>query len=276
MSDIGQAPYGRTWARSLHALGRQVAWPAAFCLAAAAVASQAGTAVASQPEVKQTAPKGLAETQRGRGKLLIKGDSWDFGHVAQNVKVSHEYLIQNVGTDTLFMERVVPTCGCTTTPPIKNRLAPGEQIPVEVTFSTGKFSGHVRKTLQVISSDAVNGYTSIELSAVVGGLPPSVGLAPESGIRFDRLVAGQVHEAKATITNLGSSAATLRIVGALPSYLEARLSGSRVEPGKSADLLLKTRGAVPEGAFSAGVTIQVDGRESVRLTIPVSGVNGDK
>lgn len=274
MSNIGPAPCSKAWGRSLHALGRKAVLPAVLWLAA--VAGHAGTAVATQPAATQTASKGLAETQRGRGKLLIKGDSWDFGHVAQNVRVSHEYLIQNVGTDTLFMERIRPTCGCTTTPPIKDRLAPGEQIPVEVTFSTGKFSGHVRKTLQVISSDAVNGYTSIELSAIVGELPPSVGLAPESGIRFDRLVAGQEQEAKATLTNLGSTAATLRIVGVPPSYLEARLSGSRVEPGKSTDLLVKTRGGVPHGAFSAGVTVQVDGRESARLTIPVSGVNGDK
>ncbi len=44
-----------------------------------------------------------------RGKLFIKESSWDFGHVAQSSKVSHRFILQNIGDDTLFIHKIKPT-----------------------------------------------------------------------------------------------------------------------------------------------------------------------
>lgn len=54
-------------------------------------------------------PKGVAELNKGRGSLFVKEDTWDFGYVAQDVKITHEFILQNVGKDTLFIERIKPT-----------------------------------------------------------------------------------------------------------------------------------------------------------------------
>lgn len=62
-------------------------------------------AQATQPAM----PKGVAELQKGRGSLFVKEDTWDFGYVAQDVKITHEFILQNVGSDTLFIERIKPT-----------------------------------------------------------------------------------------------------------------------------------------------------------------------
>jgi hypothetical protein len=59
--------------------------------------------------MKVIQPKGVAEAQKGRGKLFIKENVWDFGHVAQNTRITHSFEIQNVGDDTLFIERIKPT-----------------------------------------------------------------------------------------------------------------------------------------------------------------------
>jgi hypothetical protein len=60
-------------------------------------------------EMKVIQPQGVAEAQKGRGKLFIKENIWDFGHVAQNTRITHSFQIQNVGDDTLFIERIKPT-----------------------------------------------------------------------------------------------------------------------------------------------------------------------
>jgi hypothetical protein len=46
---------------------------------------------------------------RSSGKIFIQENSWDFGHVPQDVQVSHRFTIENVGDDTLFLERIKPT-----------------------------------------------------------------------------------------------------------------------------------------------------------------------
>ena len=88
-------------------------------LAMLACGSYAVAQEADPPPVKKTdlpsqattpiLPKGVAELQKGRGSLFVKEDSWDFGYVAQDVKITHEFILQNVGDDTLFIERIKPT-----------------------------------------------------------------------------------------------------------------------------------------------------------------------
>jgi hypothetical protein len=46
---------------------------------------------------------------RASGKLFVQVNAWDFGHVPQDVQVSHRFIIENVGDDTLFLERIKPT-----------------------------------------------------------------------------------------------------------------------------------------------------------------------
>jgi hypothetical protein len=67
------------------------------------------TEVPAQPAAQPAAPKGVSETQKGRGSLFVKESSWDFGYVAQDAKITHEFILQNVGDDTLFIERIKPT-----------------------------------------------------------------------------------------------------------------------------------------------------------------------
>ena len=49
------------------------------------------------------------ELVKNRGKLFIKENSWDFGHVAQSTKVTHQFTLQNIGDDTLFIHKIKPT-----------------------------------------------------------------------------------------------------------------------------------------------------------------------
>jgi len=46
---------------------------------------------------------------RESGKLFVQVNSWDFGNVPQDVQVSHRFTVENVGDDTLFLERIKPT-----------------------------------------------------------------------------------------------------------------------------------------------------------------------
>ena len=62
----------------------------------------------ANPAAKKV-PTGPAEIHRGRGKLFVKEHVWDFGHVAQQTKVIHRFVLENVGDDTLFIERIRPT-----------------------------------------------------------------------------------------------------------------------------------------------------------------------
>jgi hypothetical protein len=58
---------------------------------------------------KPAEPQGVSVTQKGRGRLFVKESAFDFGYVAQDAKISHEFILQNVADDTLYIERIKPT-----------------------------------------------------------------------------------------------------------------------------------------------------------------------
>jgi hypothetical protein len=46
---------------------------------------------------------------RRSGKMFIQVTEWDFGHVPQDAQISHRFMVENVGKDTLYLERIKPT-----------------------------------------------------------------------------------------------------------------------------------------------------------------------
>jgi len=50
----------------------------------------------------------LYEAQAGEPKVLIPEPKWDFGLIPAGSVVSHLYLVKNLGTDTLKIQKVRP------------------------------------------------------------------------------------------------------------------------------------------------------------------------
>lgn len=50
----------------------------------------------------------MYQAQAGEPKVLIPETTWDFGLIPAGNVVSHYYLIKNVGTDTLKIDKVRP------------------------------------------------------------------------------------------------------------------------------------------------------------------------
>ena len=209
--------------------------------------------------------------QRNRGTLSFPHDSFDFGYVAQNTKVSHTYLVKNVGDDTLFINKVHVTCGCTSAPLTKDKVAPGDRVPIDVTFNSGKMSGHVRKTVTIYSSDGKQPQTSIEFTATVGAPPPVVMFEPTGGVNLSSFSSAASTQGKVAVTNLGTAGANLKVVSTAPSFLEASFSAARLEPRQAADLTVKAKQGAPVGRFHGSVTVILEGGSNARLSIPVTG-----
>ena len=142
-----------------------------------------------------------------------------------------------------------------------------------MTFNTKKYSGPVRKSVQVLCSDSKRRSYPLQVSALVGGAPPTVGLDPERGINFERFSVDEKQEATITITNYSPEPMHLKIIGAPPDYLLATLSSPVVQPRESVELTVSTNNSPPLGRFASSVTLLIDESKNTRLTIPVSGVS---
>jgi len=92
---------------------------------------------------------------------------YDFGEVLKGSLVIHTFALTNVGDETLTINRVRTSCGCTTTTLSNTSLAPGESVGLESVFDTWGYGGRVLKSIFVESNDPDTPRLTLRLTGVV-------------------------------------------------------------------------------------------------------------
>ncbi len=96
------------------------------------------------------------DTSKGP-KISFNEEVHEFGKIEQNTNAETNFIIKNIGTDTLEIFSASPSCGCTAAVLDNKRIAPGASSRLHITFDPhNKAEGPVIKTITVVSN-AVNG-----------------------------------------------------------------------------------------------------------------------
>jgi hypothetical protein len=192
----------------------------------------------------------------------------DFGQVIAGQTATHLFSFKNTGDQTLVIQNVTTSCGCTAAVMKSREIAPGASGEIEVRFSANS-AGPFRKSIAVSSNDPRQPGTTLMVSATV---TPDLDYEPHYiklvtddpnyrtvRIRFVGSLAELVHPAVAEIR--GDPAAA-KHVAVRP--IEERKDGKRT-PGL--ELKLKDQNA---GSGSADLVVTTGLGEPARLGIPFS------
>lgn len=79
--------------------------------------------------------------------------SHDFGEMKQGDKKDHTFTLTNDGKSELIIRNIRSSCGCTAVAPSKKVIAPGESVPIKVTFDSRGKRGRQSKSITVITND---------------------------------------------------------------------------------------------------------------------------
>jgi hypothetical protein len=71
----------------------------------------------------------------------------------QGEKKDHTFNLTNDGKSELIIRNVRSSCGCTAVAPSKKVIAPGESVPIKVTFDSRGKRGRQSKSITVITND---------------------------------------------------------------------------------------------------------------------------
>jgi hypothetical protein len=108
----------------------------------------------------------------GTPKIKFKETTYDFGKIKQGEIASHEFVFTNEGDDTLKIEKVATSCGCTAALVSDKEIPPGKGGKVEVKFNSQGYGGNVAKVIYVLSNDPKEAQKGLEIKADVE-VPPS-------------------------------------------------------------------------------------------------------
>jgi hypothetical protein len=111
--------------------------------------------------------------------ISVSAEVWDFGTLKRGEKNAGEITISNQGSDTLSVS-LHPTCDCLEARMESERLAPGETLPVYLTYLGDEIKERTTKTLYVDSNDEVNPRIAVKVTGkVIPGDGPHLVVSPD-------------------------------------------------------------------------------------------------
>lgn len=141
-------------------------------------------------------------TEKGP-KIKFKEESFDFGRIKQGKVLTYVFVIRNEGDQTLKINKVSSSCGCTAALVSERRIAPGGEGELKVTFNSAGFQGKVAKYVYVESNDPAQPKKQLTISA-------EIEVPPQPKIHLDRYTSdeglfleGEEIRTKTSIRNRG-------------------------------------------------------------------------
>lgn len=202
-------------------------------------------------------------------KLAVEGPVFDFGQVEQGMTVDHTFRLVNQGTETLILDQVKSSCGCTAAVNSATEIPPGQAGAVTVTLDTLKIVGRTAKTITVYSNDPNVPAAGVTLT---GNVLADVYASPTT-LYVGHLRKGAVSRFEIAVAP-GRPGATVTIVDVRPdnALLTARADSA---PDGTPRVVVETSPDLPPGKFNAEVTITTSSARSPKLVVPVFGTVED-
>lgn len=200
-------------------------------------------------------------------RIRLTPTAFDFGFVPAEAKVTHRYWLANDGSDTLIVSQVKPSCGCTTVPLPTDHVPPGDSVPLDLVFSSGKMSGVVNKSVSVDSNDPDSARVKVYFTARVAESYAPVEVTPW-------LVDLSQIDAPAQairIRNTSKGPLSMNLVVGDPRYLEISPDTASLAPGSAVDVRVRRAKGLRPGPFETSFTLWLDGQTPYPLTVPVKG-----
>lgn len=200
-------------------------------------------------------------------KLLVENPDFNFGQAIAGEKLSHTFLLKNIGDAPLSINRVKSSCGCTAALLSSEVLAPGEQAEVEATFDSTRFRGAVVKTIYLYTDDPLN---KVKQLYIRGHVKPELSQTPKR-VEFKGLVSGVPKETRVVLGNQGKKRLTLSAPQATNPDISAELAKATLAPGESIELTIAVSPPSNKTRVSGYIIIKTDSENLPELRIPVYG-----
>jgi hypothetical protein len=122
-----------------------------FSFAILACSLSAAIAQEKKQEFNTNAPAAAASALTP-DNVAFGSDNFDFGTIEEGPSADHVFTFTNTGKEPLIIQRVQPSCGCTTPDWTKEPIAPGKTGMIKASYGTQGRPGHFEKTMTVFTN----------------------------------------------------------------------------------------------------------------------------
>ncbi len=84
-----------------------------------------------------------------RSELSIKQSHHDFGDISLGQEAACKFVIENTGTDTIYISDIVSSCPCTSVIPSKNYVLPEDTLSLTVNYKQDSLLGEFNNSIHI-------------------------------------------------------------------------------------------------------------------------------
>ncbi len=211
-------------------------------------------------------------------KIYLPNDTFDFGTIKQGQVVSHTFTIMNNGDDTLKIQSVITSCGCTAAELQKKEIFPNETINLKVDFNSKGKVGDQVKYISIASNDRENPTARLILKGkVLEEMYEEVAKTDtlpmiefkETTFDFGPMKEGQIVSHEFSFTNVGKSNLEIRNIQTSCGCTAAITSTKLLKPGESGSLKVEFDSTSKSGKLSRTITVTTNETPSPMKTITI-------
>ena len=214
-----------------------------------------------------------AQGVKKSGRLDLRERVFDFGIVPREAKVVHDFVLKNVGNDTLKILDIKAGCSCTTAPVEKRVLGVNDSTTMPVTFSTGRASGNTEKGVKITTDMEPRGLFPLSIKAYVESptmKTPDLTSEPRT-LEYTPPDIEAEGTAEVELVNNSDKELSIKIVDYTDELGQAKLNDDKIKPGKKSKLEFEFVPMSNMKTVNGSVTLEVhSGDETLmRYSIPI-------
>lgn len=197
---------------------------------------------------------------------IMEGTKLDFGQIASGSSLKRDVTIKNVGTDTLIINDVVASCGCTATLVDKKILPPNQTSKITITFNSKNFKHEVTKTVTIKSNDPVNSQLAVQFKVKI----LDILVADPNFIWFSNVIVDSTYTRTITIAN--ESKVPIKILSAKDpaNNVQVNVKQTSLPPGEKTQIVA-TLHPQKEGPLQGSIDIVTDHPQAQKLEVRYLG-----
>ena len=205
-------------------------------------------------------------------RAAVSPSSWDYGYIPQKSIASHVYYLHNAGSAPLSVSKIDAGCACTRVSEIDDPIAPGDSVPVLVTFETGRYRKGVKKAAKIHTDDPKEAIHRLRYMAYVikpGEATGNILVMPQKlkwKIEEEAIVAG-IDTLR--IDNNGIDSVAIAIQNAPDDVVDRIDFPLALASGEQGNVLLQVTDCLPEKYTAPSLTLSFIGQDTTIVTIPI-------
>ncbi len=217
-----------------------------------------------------------------KARISFDNPNWNFGYCSQgNFRLVHTYKVSNIGEDTLHIEGIRPTCGCTAAPMEKRDLAPGETTDLTAYFRTRGQRRATSKSIRISSNDPTQRLASVRFSTnfdTIDWFDPTLGIRVVPDPLFINYDVGEnmINEVTVRLENLSAEKLKLKVIEYSEGVIEKpEFKKDVLKSEKSTEMKVRLNADydVLKPIQASIIVIALDDKdeEVIRFSIPIIG-----